>query len=124
MIVDLPLPHKILWPNGRTRSAYYRAAEFKKHREWAILATAAAGFASRQAARLVEPPIPVTITVYAKPSGPLPDRDNCSAAAKAYLDGIAYKLDINDRYFAAPVVHFARAREGRFVIEIGAEPAH
>lgn len=121
MIVDLPFPHKILWPNGRTRSTNYRAAEFKKHREWAILAAAAAAYESRQAVRLIESPIPITITVSAKPSGPLPDRDNCSAAAKAYLDGIAYKLDINDSHFAAPVVNFASERTGRFIIEIGTE---
>lgn len=118
MIIDLPYPAKALWPNGRPHHMA-KAREFKKHREWAIIATAAAGFEARQAVRLIGAPIPVTITVHAKPSGPLPDRDNCVAACKAYLDGAAYKLDINDRDFAAPQVIFAAERTGRFVIEIG-----
>jgi hypothetical protein len=61
----------------------------------------------------------VHIVVHAKPKGPLPDRDNCVAAAKAYLDGIAQRLGVNDRHFATPTVEFAAPRDGRFVIEIG-----
>lgn len=120
MIVELPYPHKSLWPNGRAHHMA-QAREVKKHREWAITATAAAGFEARQQVRLLSAPIPVTITVYGKPSGPLPDSDNCVAAAKSLIDGIAYKLDLNDRDFAAPKVVFAPERKSLFVIEIGGD---
>ncbi len=63
-------------------------------------------------------PIPVTITVYPKKSGPLPDRDNCVAACKHSLDAIAAVIGVNDRNFATPVVVFG-PREDRFEITIG-----
>lgn len=119
MIVDLPYPAKALWPNGRAHFMS-RAREFKKHREWAITATAAAGFAARQAVRDLPTPLPITITVHPKAHGVLPDPDNVISAAKALIDGIAYKLDINDRHFDAPKVKFASERTGRFIIEVGA----
>lgn len=119
MIVDLPYPNRLLWPNGPRGNVYEVSREKKKHREWAISMAASAGFEARQAVRLIEGPIPITITVHGKPSGPLPDSDNCVAAAKLYLDGIAYKLDINDRHFAAPQVNFASERTSRFIIELG-----
>ena len=63
--------------------------------------------------------IPVRLVVHPKPKGPKPDRDNCVAAAKAMLDGIADALKVNDRRFEAPSVTFATPRDGRFVVEIG-----
>lgn len=60
----------------------------------------------------------VRVIVHAKPKGPLPDADNCIAAAKSYLDGIADRLGINDRQFAAPTVAFATPRDGKFIIEV------
>jgi crossover junction endodeoxyribonuclease RusA len=63
--------------------------------------------------------VDLVVTVYPKPRGPIPDADNTSAACKAYLDGIADALGINDRTFTAPRIQFAeRCKEGRFVISI------
>lgn len=64
-------------------------------------------------------PVPITIEVHPKPRGPLPDRDNCIAACKAMLDGIADALGLDDREFAAPKVVFSPERDGRFVVEVG-----
>lgn len=119
MIVDLPYPHKHLWPNGPRSNHHAVSREKRKHFDWALLAASVVGAERRNEVRAMEVPIPITITVCGRQKGPLPDRDNCSAAAKIYLDAIAKKLDINDRNFAAPQVKFADERTSRFIIEVG-----
>lgn len=117
IVVDLPYPHKLLWPNGRAHWAA-KAVQVKRHRQWADTATLEA-IGGRLIALDAFQPIPVAITVRPKPTGREPDRDNVVAACKAYLDGIAQRLHLDDRMFATPVVQFARPRDGRFVIKIG-----
>lgn len=115
MIIDLPFPDKLLWPNGpRARNHGHRNAVVQKHRQWAHLATLEA-MNDNEAFT----PASITIRVHAKPRGPLPDKDNCIAACKAFLDGIADGLGVDDRGFPAPTVEFAKPREGRFVVELG-----
>lgn len=115
--VDLPYPHKLLWPNGPRSNRHAVAGEKKKHRAWAHTGTMAdpAWHEFVPGDGLV----PVKITVSRKAAGVYPDRDNSVAAAKAYLDGIADRLGVNDRTFEAPVVEFVPEITGRFLIEIG-----
>ncbi len=113
MIIDLPFPHKLLWPNGSVGNRHAKVREAKKHRGWACTATQeamgrAGGFM----------PSAITIHVHAKPRGPLPDKDNCIAAAKSSLDGIADALKVNDRDFPEPKIAFSAERDGRFVVEL------
>lgn len=112
MIVSLPWPAKELWPNSR---AHYmaKARETAKAKADAYWTTKGLAMPANLA-----PPIPVHLTVYPQSKGPLPDADNCVAAAKALLDGIAAGLSINDRDFAAPTVAFG-PREGRVEITLG-----
>jgi crossover junction endodeoxyribonuclease RusA len=114
----LPYPAKILWPNGRGHHQRKGSAT-RKHREWATYAVMEQGSDFRAFDHDGASQIRVHITVHGKPKGPLPDKDNCSAAAKAFLDGIAQRLAVNDRFFAAPTVEFADPRDSRFIIEIG-----
>lgn len=114
--VDLPFPSKDLWPNGRAHWAA-KAKAAKSHRAWADLATIEA--LAEGTVDVHQRPIPIKIIVHGKPKGRLPDRDNCVAAAKSLIDGIAQRLGVNDIAFAAPTVEFASPREGRFVIEVG-----
>ena len=111
-MIVLSYPNKALWPNGRAHWAE-KARQFKNAKLAAAWATKAAGF------RLADSPIPVHIEVRPMAKGPAPDRDNCVSAAKAYLDGIADALGINDRHFAAPTVSISEQRTGQFVITIG-----
>ena len=113
MRIVVGYPVKELWPNGRPHHMAKHRATKKARTEAAWLALSA------DKPVLGDGPIPVRLTVHAKPHGPLPDRDNCSAAIKAHLDGIADALGINDRNFASPVVTFAPERSAKFVIEIG-----
>lgn len=114
MIISLPYPHKILWPNGRTRNPRAKAGEIRKHRQWAHMAALAA-----RADFVADDGIGLHITVHAKPKGPLPDKDNVVASVKAYQDGIAQALGIDDKHFATPTVEFASPRTGEFVIRVG-----
>lgn len=114
-MIELPYPHKVLWPNGRTRNVRYRASEVRKHLEWARLATLACAARPDTFKQLV-------VTVYPKPTGPLPDKDNVSAAVKTYQDGIAKAYGINDRMLAEPRIQFAeRCQHGKFVIDFADE---
>lgn len=113
MTVTLPFPVKVLWPNGRTLNHRYKAAAFKAAKAEAAWAAKAAGFI------VCDSPIPVHIIVRPKAKGPAPDADNCVSAAKAYLDGIASAIGINDRHFAAPTVEIAGERTGQFIITVG-----
>lgn len=117
--VSLPWPHKVLWPNGRTRNPRFKAAETAKHKQWAWAATCAI------AAEIAAHPIvnaggriPVLLTFYPKPRGPAPDKDNCQASAKAYLDGIAKAMGVDDRLFD-PHTEIADERAAKVVITIG-----
>lgn len=107
-------PHKSLWPNGRAHWGV-KAREAKKLHAEAAWATKAACIS------LGDSPIPVHITVHPKKFGPAPDADNCVAAAKHALDGVAAALQINDRHFAAPTVSISEQRTGQFHITIGSK---
>jgi hypothetical protein len=78
-VVDLPLPHRVLHPNGRTRKYGWRAKLVKEHRELACLL-----------ARSQAPKQPWGKAKY-RVTFSLPrkqDEDNLGAWLKSYLDGI------------------------------------
>lgn len=114
MILRLPYPDKLLWPNGRTRSPQAKARKIKSHKQmaWGSALAARAGFTPGKSVGL-------HIIVHAKRTGPLPDKDNVVAACKSYQDGIAQALGIDDKHFATPTVEFASTRTGEFVIRVG-----
>lgn len=107
---DLPYPEKILWPNGRGHHmAKHRA--FQKHKWWAELAMMAAGnnldygFSGR---------IDWSVTFHPKTRHAVDD-DNARASLKAYQDGIAKALGVDDKLFNAPSVTFGEPVRGGFV---------
>lgn len=114
--IELGWPAEELSPNSRAHRMV--VARFKK------AARTEAGWATK----IVMPPrwapdkepIPVHLTAHPKPTGPHPDADNLIASCKAFFDGIADVLGINDRDFAAPTVKFAdRCQRGRLIVSIG-----
>jgi crossover junction endodeoxyribonuclease RusA len=112
-MIVLPFPARVLWPNGRTLNHKFKAAAFRKAREQAAWAAKAANV------RVGNSPIPVHLIIKPRAKGPAPDADNCVSAAKAYLDGIASAVGINDRYFSAPTVEISKERTGQFIITVG-----
>lgn len=116
-MIELPFPHKLLWPNGRTRNFMARAGEFKKHKHWGYLAARA--IIPRGAVRWTGGRVQWSATFYPKTRNKIDD-DNARASLKAYQDGIALALGINDSEFDAPTIHFAEpVKGGRVVIVIG-----
>lgn len=114
MIADLPYPHKVLWPNGRTNSPAYRRSIQKAHKDWAFKA-AGCGLTRLPNGEAVK----VRLIVSPMPRGPLPDKDNVIAACKYYLDGIALAIGVNDRFFSAPEVVFEERRQyGNLKVEL------
>ena len=111
-MIELPYPHKSLWPNGRSHWGE-KSREVKKHRQWARLAMNTASFC------IADNPIALHIIVHPKRRGPTPDLDNIIAASKSYIDGIADYLGIDDKFFAAPTVEISDERTGKFFIKVG-----
>lgn len=110
MIFELPFPAKILWPNGRGHHmAKYR--ETKKHREWAHKAM----LAELRGGKHDGTPVRLRATFHPKTANKV-DEDNASASLKAYQDGIAQALGMDDSAFGQPIVHIAEPRKGGAVI--------
>lgn len=114
--VDLPYPIDPLWPNKRPRSKAYFEASKAKARKWAFTA-AGAGIKRMDATQ----PIKVHVALTGKQRGPYPDNDNIIAACKAYFDGIATAIMVDDRHFQAPTVSLeGRSKHGSMIITLEA----
>ena len=108
MTFDLPFPDKALWPNGRAHWAT-KSRAVKSHRGWAFAAAKAAGAKAANGAFSIE--VSIAVTVHPKTRHPI-DRDNCVAALKSYLDGIADALGVDDRLFNTPSIAFGEPVKG------------
>lgn len=102
----LPFPAKALWPNGRAHWAE-KSRNVAKHRLWAFMAAVAAGAPKADP----EGRVSVAVTVHPKTRHPI-DRDNCVAALKSQIDGIADALGVDDRTFDTPSIAFAEPVKG------------
>lgn len=120
-MIELPLPAKILWPNGRGHHmAKHRA--FREHKRWAYLATVALFHreALKGLAFKAHKPLRWSVTVYPKTRNRI-DRDNALSSLKAYQDGMALAMGLDDRDFETPTLHFAEpVKNGRVVIVLEA----
>lgn len=108
--IVLPWPHKSLSPNARVHHMA-KASQVKKHRQWARWATPC--HVNVEAERLA-----VTIT-FNPPDKRRRDMDGMLASSKAFLDGIADSLGIDDSRFdlQAPVIGPV-VKNGRVVVEV------
>lgn len=116
-MITLPWPDKRLSPNARLH--WRPKAEAKAiARDWAFKLTLAdMHHAERMAVRLSEGHIPVRITFY-PPDARHRDDDNMVGSFKAYRDGIADALGINDRCFRPEYVFADPCPPGRVEVEI------
>lgn len=112
-MIELPFPAKILWPNGRGHHmAKHR--EFQKHKLWAYHAMLAHG---GSAALTVAHRIQWSVTFYPKTRHAVDD-DNARASLKAYQDGLAAAIGVDDAIFAAPTVHFGEPIKGGKIVVV------
>lgn len=118
----LPWPSKDLSPNARVHWRG-RSKATKAARETAVLLAFQAGWRD---AWLPEGRLDLWIDFYQAPRKVLPDDDNLLLRFKAYRDGIAQVLGIDDRRFIShPMVHEERRPGGQVVVRItgGSEAA-
>ena len=111
-VIELPWPDRVLSPNSRAHWAA-KARATVKHKSWAHNAT----LAFRNGFDRTGDTIDVLITAY-----PLErrarDRDNQLASCKAYLDGIAYSLGIDDKHFNPRVQWGEPSLNGKIVVSL------
>ncbi len=115
----LPWPSKALSPNARVHWRD-RSKATKAARETAVLLAFQAGWRD---AWLPEGRLNLWIDFYQAPRKVLPDDDNLLLRFKAYRDGIAQVLGIDDRRFIShPMVHEERRKGGQVVVRITGGP--
>lgn len=123
MKIEVPYPSKRsgLSPNSRP-GHWSTAARAKK-----TAAALAHGLALEAGALKLRGSLPeaIRIAIEVQPRhGGVPDMDNIVASCKAYLDGLAAALGVDDRRFLAPEVRIIKAGpRARLWIEVkGEEP--
>src|SRR5687767_2435467 len=95
-----------------------RHREFQKHKAWAKAATLAAIPRDERSLIPLEGRVRWSATFYPKTRNAIDD-DNARSSLKAYQDGIANALGINDSQFDAPTIHFGEpVKGGRVVVSI------
>lgn len=110
-MIELPFPAKILWPNGRGHHmAKHRA--FQKHKTWAWAALAADRTYAYYGGR-----VRWSVTFYPKTRNAVDD-DNARGSLKAYQDGFAKALGIDDALFEAPTVRFGEPVKGGKIVVV------
>lgn len=116
----LPWPSKDLSPNARV---HYRVkARATKHaRQTAVVLAHEAGW---RALQLPAGKLHLWVSFHQAPGKALPDDDNMLGRFKAYRDGIAQVLGIDDkRFISHPVVSSERRPGGQVVVRITGGPA-
>jgi len=95
--INLPWPHKNLFPNAG-KSSLYKASHTRKARGDANLMTKAATRGLTFSENSFQFGVSIT-RIYSPPNRNRRDKDGCDAATKAYLDGISDALGIDDSKF-------------------------
>ncbi len=113
MSIELPWPDRVLSPNSRAHWGA-KARATVKHKSWAH--NAALAWRGRDH-RPIEGRIDVLITAYPPDKRPR-DLDNVMASCKAYLDGIAYSLGVNDSMFNPRIQWGEGSRDGKIVVSL------
>lgn len=114
MAIELPWPDRVLSPNSRAHWAT-KSRTTAKHKHWAQNATLA--WRGRDH-RPIEGDIDVLITAYPPDKRPR-DLDNVMASCKAYLDGIAHSLGVNDTRFRPRIQWGEHSLNGKIVVSLG-----
>lgn len=111
----LPWPSKDLSPNGRVH--WSRKAKATKHaRQTAVVMAHEAGW---RALQLPAGKLHLWVSFHQAPGKALPDDDNMLGRFKAYRDGIAQVLGIDDkRFISHPFVSSERRPRGQVVVRI------
>ena len=113
MILELPFPPPHCWPNARSRSHWPKTRAKALAKKWAQIACLKCRKDYPTGVRFT-----IQITCFPKANGPDPDGDNINASGKAYFDGIADAMGVNDRNFTVLQPIIETARTSTFRIEV------
>ncbi len=116
MIVAFDFPAACLFPNRRNGTHWTKTREAKTQaREDAVEATKQA----MQADKAWGETIPLSI-VFVAPDGRHRDLDNCLAAAKAQIDGMADAMGVNDKQFRPILIDYVKGDgKGAMIVAVG-----
>ena len=115
----LPWPSKDLSPNARVHFRV-KARATKLARQTAVVLAHEAGW---RALQLPAGKLHLWVSFHQAPGKALPDDDNMLGRFKAYRDGIAQVLGIDDkRFISHPVVSSERRPGGQVVVRITGRP--
>lgn len=115
LTVDLPWPSRNLRPNARVHWSV-RSRETKSHRRTAYFLTMVE--CRQQPASSWPTRIPIRLTFH-PPVTRAHDRDNLISNCKAYLDGVADALDVNDsRFDIMPPQILEVVKRGKVIVVI------
>lgn len=117
-MIELPWPPKELRNAADRVNRYALSRVTKKARKWACDATMGVHGVKPKNLPFIGPRLPICITFY-PPDRRLRDEDNMRASCKAYQDGIADALGVNDRCFACHYVFADPVKGGKITVEIG-----
>jgi len=117
VIISLPWPDKRLSPNARLHWKARVGPRQDARRRAGWLTVAAAGYWTvKDALKASEGPIPVRITFY-PPDKRHRDDDNMIASFKAWRDGVADALGVDDRRFRPHYFFADPAKPGRVEVQ-------
>lgn len=117
-MIELPWPPKEL-RNAADRYNHFAVSRaVKKARKWAREATMGVHGVKPKSLPFIGDRLPICITFY-PPTRHARDEDNLRASCKAYQDGIADALGVNDRCFACHYQFEEPVKGGKIVVEIG-----
>lgn len=118
MIIRLPFPFPALFPNRKNGKHWTVTKEIKAMaREGAVEGTKMASGAFSDNGK----DIPLSI-VFIAPDARLRDLDNCLAAAKPQIDGIADALGVNDKRFRPILLNYvAGDKPGAMLVAVGVQ---
>lgn len=110
--VELPFPPAILSGHAKGNGQWAKIAQTKKHRQWALDAAKAAGWAAPEG----KGDIHLLVAFY--PADRRGDRWNFVARAKAQVDGLADAMGVNDRRFLPRFIFAEPCKNARVVYSL------
>lgn len=110
-MIELPFPASILAGHAKGNGHWAKIKATKDHREWARLATLAA-------CPVVAAEGDIRLRILFIPADKRGDRVNFPNRMKAYFDGIADALGVNDSRFLPSYEFCAPAKPGRVLVEV------
>lgn len=118
MIISMAFPPACLFPNRRNGSHWTKTKAAKDEaRESAVEATKRAMLTPREYVGT----IPLSI-VFVAPDGRHRDLDNCLAAAKAQIDGMADAMGVNDKRFRPILLDYIKGdAPGCMLVAVGVQ---